>query len=148
MSVISRRRLRASVPTVITLLALIFSLLLALSTHMLSFAHASSPGSTASDGPGALSHFDLSRKDCLGTARNTTSKVWFTLANGVLSDVYYPTIDNTNVETLQYIVTDGSTFTDLQSRDTTYTVQLLDKHSQALDCEVTTTANIRPRFSR
>ena len=138
MSVISRRRLRASVPTVITLLALIFSLLLALSTHMLSFAHASSPGSIAPDGPGALSHFDLSRKDCLGTARNPTSKVWFTLANGVLSDVYYPTIDNTNVETLQYIVTDGSTFTDLQVRDTTYTVQALD--SRALDCEVTTTA--------
>ncbi len=138
MSVISRRRLRASVPTVITLLALIFSLLLALSTHMLSFAHASSPAGTALDGPGALSHFDLSRKDCLGTARNTTSKVWFTLANGVLSDVYYPTIDNTNVETLQYIVTDGSTFTDLQARDTTYTVQALDE--RALDCEVTTTA--------
>ncbi|MGZ4639106.1 MAG: hypothetical protein ACXV2J_08615, partial [Actinomycetes bacterium] len=36
-----------------------------------------------------------------------------------LSDVYYPTIDNTNVETLQFVVTDGSTFTDLQSRDTT-----------------------------
>ena len=74
----------------------------------------------ATDGPGATSHFDLARKDCLGTARNTTSKVWFTLANGVLSDVYYPTIDNTNVETLQFIVTDGSTFTDLQTRDTTY----------------------------
>ena len=73
----------------------------------------------APDGPGALSHFDLARKDCLGTARNTTSKVWFTVANGVLSDVYYPTIDNTNVETLQYIVTDGSTFTDLQTRDMT-----------------------------
>src|ERR1700756_182775 len=95
---------------------------------------------TAPDGPGALSHFDLSRKDCLGTAQNTTSKVWFTVANGVLSDVYYPNADNTNVETLQYVVTDGSTFTDLQTRDTTYTVQLLDKHSQALDCEVTTTA--------
>jgi glucoamylase len=138
MSVISRRRLRASVPTVITLLALILSLMLALSSHMLSFAHASSPGSIAPDRPGALSHFDLSRKDCLGTARNTTSKVWFTLANGVLSDVYYPTIDNTNVETLQYIVTDGSTFTDLQARDTTYTVQALDE--RALDCRVTTTA--------
>src|SRR3989449_6740045 len=92
----------------------------------------------ASDGPGNLSHFDLARKDCLGTARNTTSKVWFTIANGVLSDVYYPTIDNTNVETLQYIVTDGSTFTDLQARDTTYSVQALD--SRALDCRVTTTA--------
>ena len=55
--------------------------------------------------PGALSHFDLARKDCLGTARNTTSKVWYTVAGGVLSDVYYPTVDNTNVETLQYIVT-------------------------------------------
>ena len=70
--------------------------------------------------PGALSHFDLARKDCLGTARNTTSKVWFTVANGVLSDTYYPTVDNTNVETLQYVVTDGSTFTDLQTRDMTY----------------------------
>ena len=72
----------------------------------------------APGGPGALSHFDLARKDCLGTARNTTSKVWYTVA-GVLSDVYYPTVDNTNVETLQYIVTDGSTFTDLQTRDMT-----------------------------
>ena len=61
----------------------------------------------APDGPGALSHFDLARKDCVGTARNTASKVWYTVANGVLSDVYYPTVDNTNVETLQYIVTDG-----------------------------------------
>src|SRR4029453_16318924 len=45
-----------------------------------------------SGAPGALSHFGLARKDCLGTARNTTSKVWYTVANGVLSDVYYPTI--------------------------------------------------------
>ena len=47
------------------------------------------------------------------------------MAGGVLSDVYYPTIDNTNVETLRYIVTDGSTFTDVQGRDTTYTVAAL-----------------------
>src|SRR5512135_1149627 len=77
----------------------------------------------ASDGPGALSHFDLARKDCVGTARNTSSKVWFTVANGVLSDVYFPTNDTTNVETLQYVVTDGHSFTDLQRRDMTYTVE-------------------------
>src|SRR6266545_8205421 len=92
----------------------------------------------AADGPGVLSHFDLARKDCVGTARNTTSKVWFTVANGVLSDVYFPTNDNTNVETLQYIVTDGSSFTDLQTRNTTYTVQATD--DRALTCRVTTTA--------
>src|SRR3979490_743341 len=88
----------------------------------------------AADGPGSLSHFDLARKDCLGTARNTTSKVWFTVANGVLSDVYYPTADNTNVETLQLVVTDGKSFTDLQTRDMTYTVQAPD--AKSLDCRV------------
>ena len=62
---------------------------------------AAAQGTAAADGPGALSHFDLARKDCIGTARNTTSKVWFTVANGVLSDVYSPTIDNTNVSTLR-----------------------------------------------
>ena len=90
-------------------------------SHVLTVTVATPTG--APGGPGALSHFDLARKDCLGTARNTTSKVWYTVANGVLSDVYYPTIDNTNVETLQYVVTDGSTFTDLQTRDMTYTVE-------------------------
>jgi glucan 1,4-alpha-glucosidase len=92
----------------------------------------------ASDGPGALSHFDLARKDCLGTARNRTSKVWYTVAGGVLSDVYYPTIDTTNVETLQYVVTDGATFTDLQSRDMTSTATALD--DSGMSCRVTSTA--------
>jgi len=85
--------------------------------------------------PGALSHFDLARKDCVGTAQNTRSKVWFTVADGVLSDVYYPTNDTTNNETLQYVVTDGSTFTDLQTRDMTYTVSRTD--DRALTCRVT-----------
>jgi glucan 1,4-alpha-glucosidase len=93
--------------------------------------------SQAPGGPGALSHFDQARKDCLGTARNTTSKIWYTVANGVLSDVYAPTMDTTNVETMQYIVTDGSTFTDLQTRDTTYTVQ---SDPTGMVCAVTSTA--------
>src|SRR3954451_7692721 len=93
---------------------------------------------TAPGAPGALSHFDLARKDCVGTAQNTRSKVWFTVADGVLSDVYYPTNDTTNNETLQYVVTDGKTFTDLQTRDMTYTVQALDE--RALTCRIVATA--------
>src|SRR3954447_8323472 len=92
----------------------------------------------APGGPGALSHFDLARKDCVGTAANRGSKVWFTVAGGLLSDVYSPTVDNTNVETMQYVVTDGATFTDLQSRDTTYEVRSLDR--SGMSCEVTSTA--------
>ena len=78
--------------------------------------------SIAAGAPGSESYFDLARKDCVGTARDTTSKVWFTVADGVLSDTYWPTIDATNVNTLQYLVTDGKNFTDLQTRDMTYTV--------------------------
>jgi glucan 1,4-alpha-glucosidase len=96
---------------------------------------ASAHAAPAPGAPGALSHFDLARKDCVGTAANRTSKVWFTVAGGMLSDVYSPTVDNTNVETMQYLVTDGSTFTDLQSRDMTYTVRSLGRSGMA--CEVT-----------
>ena len=81
------------------------------------------PGPAPPDtAPGSESYFDLARKDCVGTARNTSSKVWFTVADGVLSDTYWPTVDATNVHTLQYLVTDGRSFTDLQTRDMTYKV--------------------------
>src|SRR3954462_13989762 len=96
------------------------------------------PTGAAAGAPGALSHFDLARKDFVGTARNRKSKVWFTVADGVLSDVYFPTNDNTDVETLQYIVTDGSSFTDLQTRDKTYTVRALS--DRVPSCRVTARA--------
>lgn len=100
---------------------------------------AAAPTVTVAEGaPGALSHYGLARKDCLGTARNTASRVWYTVANGVLSDVYSPYVDQTNVETLQYVVTDGATFTDLQTRDMTYTVQ---SDGTGMVCTVTSTAN-------
>src|SRR5918996_276808 len=110
----------------------------AATTAALALTPAAAPAAPAPGGPGAMSHFALARKDCAGTAQNTRSKVWFTVADGVLSDVYYPTNDTTNNETLQYVVTDGSTFTDLQARDMTYTVSAPDDRS--LSCRVTATA--------
>ena len=98
---------------------------------------AATQASAAPGAPGAASYFDLARKDCVGTAADRGSKVWYTVADGVLSDVYEPTIDNTDVSTLQYVVTDGeSTFSDLQTRDMTYTVAA-DRSGMA--CTVTST---------
>jgi glucoamylase len=99
-------------------------------------ATAAPAAAPAPGAPGAPSYFDLARKDCVGTAAATGSKVWYTVAGGVLSDVYEPTIDNTNVSTLQYVVTDGSTFTDLQTRDMTYTVSA---DPTGMACTVTST---------
>jgi glucoamylase len=98
---------------------------------------ATAPSGQAPGGPGAQSYLDVARKDCFGTARNTTSKVWFTVAGGVLSDVFSPNIEATNVNTVQYIVTDGHTFADLQQRNMTYSLSSPDRSGMV--CQVTST---------
>jgi glucoamylase len=89
---------------------------------------------TAPGSPGAASYYDEARKDCVGTSATTASKVWFTVADGQLSDVYEPTIDNTNVKSMEWVVTNGSSWTDIQSRDMTYTVSA---DPSGMSCTVT-----------
>jgi glucan 1,4-alpha-glucosidase len=91
------------------------------------------PGAQAAGAPGAESYYDEARKDCVGTAADTASKVWYTVAGGTLSDTYAPTIDNTDVKSLDPIVT-GPGFTALQPRDMTYTVSELGTTGMA--CQV------------
>src|SRR3984885_9798589 len=98
---------------------------------------AAGAASSAPGGPGAQSYLDQARKDCFGTARDRTSKVWYSVADGVLSDTFSPTIENTNVSTVQYIVTDGRSFADLQQRDMTYSVSSPDRSGMV--CRVTST---------
>ncbi len=93
-----------------------------------------SPAAEAAGAPGAASYYDEARKDCVGTAANTASKAWYTVADGTLSDVYAPTIDNTDVKSLDPIVT-GPGFTALQPRDMTYSVASLD--STGMACQIT-----------
>src|ERR1700747_1255172 len=120
-----------------TPLAVSMVLAAALAVTIPAASAATAPAVTVAPGaPGAPSYFDLARKDCLGTAAGRGSKVWYTVAGGVLSDVYEPTIDNTDVSTLQYVVTDGATFTDLQTRDMTYTVAA---DPTGMACTVTST---------
>ena len=100
-------------------------------------APASVAAGSAPGRPGHQSYLDTYRKDCFGTAQGTSSKVWFTVADGVLSDVFSPTIENTDNGTLQYIVTDGSTFSALEQRDMTYSVSSPDPGGMV--CQVTST---------
>jgi glucoamylase len=93
-----------------------------------------SPGAEAAGAPGAASYYDEARKDCVGTAVGDGSRAWYTVADGTLSDVYAPTIDNTDVKSLDPIVT-GPGFTDLQPRDMTYAAHALDATGMA--CEIT-----------
>ena len=79
--------------------------------------------------PGRASNWARGDKDGFGTARGTASKVWYTLRNGELSEIYYPRIDTPSTRDTQLVVTDGKTFTDRESSDTVHTVKLLDARS-------------------
>ena len=63
---------------------------------------------------GADAHWPTAAKNGFGTSTTLKSKVWFTLANGVMTEVFYPTLDVPNVQTLQLQVEiDGKIETEL-----------------------------------
>jgi Glucodextranase, domain N. len=73
---------------------------------------------SAVNGPGEEDTWASAQKQGVGTANNYVSKVWFTLANGAISEVYYPTIDTADVKEIKFIVTDGKSFVSDETKDT------------------------------
>ena len=76
-------------------------------------------------------------KLAVGTSAETTSKVWFTVAKGITSEVFYPRLDIPNMQDMQYIITDGTTFVDLERDATRHDVSMPDE--KALEYTVTNT---------
>jgi glucoamylase len=102
-------------------------------------AVAASPAASAAPGaPGDIGYWDTGRKMGVGTALGRQSHVWFTINEGILGEVYYPTVDTPDVGTLQYVVTDGHSFAQREGADTRHSIRLLDP--RALAYEVTNTA--------
>jgi hypothetical protein len=48
---------------------------------------------TASDGPGVGASWTTGNKLAVGSSAEKNSKVWFTVANGITSEVFYPRLD-------------------------------------------------------
>src|SRR6267378_6512604 len=92
-----------------------------LSTLLAQTTNMSPPGQ-----PGNDAHWPTAAKQGFGAANTTRSKVWFTLADGVMSEVYYPTLDVPNVQTLQLIIVSAGGRVETESEDTIHSVQVLD----------------------
>lgn len=60
--------------------------------------------SSAPGGPGKDAYWWPAGKQAIGTPVSLNSKVWFTLAQGVMTEVYYPNVTVANVQTLQFVV--------------------------------------------
>src|SRR5579885_2613504 len=79
--------------------------------------------------PGLEPRWTRSRKQGLGTAYNSSSRVWFTLSHGIVTEVYSPTIDSPQVRDLQFLITDGETFFHEEKRDLDSRLEYLDEGS-------------------
>jgi glucoamylase len=69
-----------------------------------SFGQTLAPG-----GPGKDAQWATAGKQGVGTSANLESKVWFTLAQGVMTEVYYPDVTVANVHLLQFVVVNPTT---------------------------------------
>ena len=77
--------------------------------------------------PGEAADWSPGDKDGFGTAIGALdSTVWYTLNDGVLSEVYAPRIDTPSSRDTQLVVTDGATFTDREDEATEHRVELVD----------------------
>lgn len=83
--------------------------------------------------PGIHPRWTHGDKDGVGTAYAASSQVWFTLWNGIITEVYYPTVDRPQVRDLQYLITDGGSFFHDEKRLKSKTERLSD-HALGYRC--------------
>ena len=83
----------------------------------------------APGGPGIEPRWTRGTKVAVGTAYSTSSRVWYTLDDSCVTEVYYPTIDSPQIRDLQFLVTDGQTFFHDERRNTRSQVDCVDEAS-------------------
>src|SRR2546423_4629014 len=78
--------------------------------------------------PGQDAQWTNAGKDAVGTSNTLESKVWFTLRDGVMTEVYYPTVDVANTRTLEFAVA-GCDDPSLESAGANHRVEVVDPQS-------------------
>jgi glucoamylase len=79
-------------------------------------------------GPGIPPRWTHAAKDGVGTAYASSSRLWFTIWNGVVTEVYYPTVDRPQLRDLQFLVTDGESFFHEEKRHLRSMTERLSHH--------------------
>lgn len=81
--------------------------------------------------PGIEPRWTSARKEGVGTAYSVASRIWFTLWQGIVTEVYYPTVDRPQIRDWQFLITDGETFFDEEKRDLKTRVEYVDPDALA-----------------
>ena len=91
-------------------------------------------GKEAFGKPGIEPRWTHSNKAGTGTAYSVSSHLWFTIWNGIVTEVYYPTVDRPQLRDLQFLVTDGKTFFHEEKRDLTVRMERISDHALGYRC--------------
>jgi glucoamylase len=73
--------------------------------------------------PGLESRRTHADKDGVGTAYSTGGRVWFTIWRGILTEVYYPTVDRPQLRDLEFLFSDGNGLFLEEKRDLDYEIE-------------------------
>jgi glucoamylase len=75
--------------------------------------------------PGSEPNWTDGDKDGIGAAACVGSRVWFTIRRGIITEVYYPTVDRPQLRDLEFLFADGNGFFLEEKRDLAYAVERL-----------------------
>jgi glucoamylase len=84
--------------------------------------------------PGIEPRWTHGGKDGVGTAYAASSRVWFTFWSGIITEVYYPTVDRPQIRDLQYLITDGKSFFHDEKRHLESKLERLSDHVLGYRC--------------
>src|SRR5215467_13418318 len=79
--------------------------------------------------PGIEPKWTQGNKDGVGTAYSGSSRLWFTIFRGVVTEVFYPTIDRPQLRDIQYMTTDGETFVHEEKRHLVTRIERSNAHA-------------------
>jgi glucoamylase len=83
--------------------------------------------------PGIEPRWTHSNKDGIGTANSRSSKLWFTIWRGIVTEVYYPTIDTPQLRDLQLLITNGKDFFHEERRQLITEIEPISQHALGYD---------------
>lgn len=79
--------------------------------------------------PGIEPRWTRSNKDGVGTAYSADSKLWFTIWRGIITEVYYPTVDTPQLRDMELLITDGKSFFHEEKRQLESKVEPISRHA-------------------
>jgi glucoamylase len=78
---------------------------------------------------GAATTWTEADKDGYGTSASVASKVWHTLDDGRLTEVFYPDLGTPSVRSLEFVVSDGRGFTQRDTEAANRRIAMIDSRS-------------------